>query len=53
MKLKKEVKEVILFIIFGVVFLFAVYMIGKTGMDAYNDCMSKYNDSNYCHKLME
>lgn len=53
LKLKKEVKEVLIFVIFGVVFLsFTIWLI-KDNQKAYDECMSKHNDKNFCHRLIE
>lgn len=53
MKLKKEVKETLIFIGVIATLMLLLAIPTKMGNDAYNDCMSKHNDKNFCHKLME
>ena len=53
MKLKKEVKEKLIITGMVVLMLLSLNIVTKTGEKAYNDCMSKNNDANFCHKLIE
>lgn len=53
MKLKKEVKEKLIIIGMVAIMLLSLNIVAKTGENAYNDCMSKNNDVNFCHKLIE
>lgn len=54
MKLKKEVKETIIFIGVAVTLILMVAVFTKTSKQAYEECLIKNNnDTNYCHRLIE
>lgn len=53
MKLKKQVKEKLIITGMVVLMLLSLNVIAKTGEKAYNDCMNKNNDANFCHRLIE
>lgn len=53
MKLKESVKEKLIIMGLLVIMILSLNIIVKIDSDAYNDCMSKHNDKNFCYKLVE
>lgn len=51
--LKKEVKETLIIMLLLIISILLMIWIGKSNEKAYEDCMSKHNDKNFCHKLIE
>ena len=52
-KLKESVKEKLIIMGLIAIGILSLTITTKLGEDAYNDCMSKHNDNNFCHRLME
>lgn len=53
MKLKESVKEKLIIIGLIILSILLLIIIGKYDKETYEDCMSKHNDKNFCHKLVE
>ena len=54
MKLKKEVKEILLFGVIAAALILMVVIFTKTSKEAYGECLIKNNnDVNFCHRLIE
>lgn len=52
-KLKKEVKEILLFAIFVVAFLGLTIALIKDNYKGYEECINNGNSENFCHRLIE
>lgn len=54
MKLKKEVKETLIFGAIAATLILMVAVFTKTSKQAYEECLIKNNnDVNFCHRLIE
>lgn len=54
MKLKKEVKEILLFGVIAAALILMVAIFTKSSKEAYEECLIKNNnDVNFCHRLIE
>lgn len=54
MKLKKEVKETLIFGVIAAVIILMVAVFSKSSKEAYEECLIKNNNNvNFCHRLIE
>lgn len=53
MRLKKEIKEKLIYVGLIIGIILSLTIIAFTGEKAYEECMNKHNDVNFCHKLVE
>lgn len=54
MKLRKEVKEILLFGVIAATLILMVAVFAKSSKQAYEECLIKNNNNvNFCHELIE